>query len=453
MDVNLHMKENKNRHFRWASLLLCWMVLFCINSYADTLTIPLNSGRVYKIDQYPFKTVYIASPKIASLAIQTPGVLYITGVHVGHTTLYATDKFGNVILRKDIAVIPNVMALSDELHRIAPNSNVQVTTLGNNIILRGNIPSPGVGAKLREAAFRYAGRNGGVIDYMTIAAPAQVYIRVKIVELSRGVSRMIGLKSWSVLYGSSNFKASASNDVTSNGIINTINSLTTTVPSGFSASAFFEALDQDHLVRILSEPNLTALSGQQATFFAGGEFPILVPQTSGAGIGFGVNTVQYQQFGVSLNFIPTLLEQDIINLQVKTEVSQLSDEAVVKINGNTIPSLTSRRAGTTVQLRSGQSFAIAGLMQDSLRDAIERFPLLGRLPVLGPLFSSREFQTDQTELVVIVTPYLVRPVSGELATPIDGVSEADIKRRGCFYNPQIPGCNTNQPSQLRYITE
>lgn len=441
---------NLNRYLCVAIVTFVLSLLFLSYAYANTIVIPLRSGKIYRLPTASYKTVYIADNTVVSLQIQSPGVLYLTGQRVGSTVLYVVDAAGGVVLRENLQVVLNVDPLIAQIRSIAPQSHISVTSLNNTIILRGEVPSPGVGAKIREAAQHFASVDR-VIDNMVVRAPAQVYLRVKLVELSRGVSRMIGLKSWSVLYHTSNFNIFAGNDTGGDNFFNTLNGTATNVANGFNVASFFEALDEDSLVRILSEPNLTALSGQEATFFAGGEFPVLVPQTVGSGI-TAINTVQYFPFGVSLNFIPTLLEQDIINLQVKTEVSQISTEGEVRISGNSVPSLTSRKASTTVQLRSGQSFAIAGLMQDNLRDVITRFPLLGRLPILGPLFNSREFQEDQSELVIIVTPYLVRPVSGELATPIDGVSEQNQLNVECVFNAPATAC-AHQPSQMRYITE
>jgi pilus assembly protein CpaC len=175
-----------------------------------------------------------------------------------------------------------------------------------------------------------------------------------------------------------------------------------------------DALDTEGLVRVLAEPNLTAVSGTPATFLAGGEYPIPVPQA------LGVTTIEYKDYGVSLTFVATVLDGNRINLVVKPEVSQLTSQGAVTINGASIPALTIRRVQTTVDMASGQSFAIAGLLQNNTNQSISRFPGLGNLPVLGALFRSDSFERDETELVIIVTPYLVRPVNGPLAAPTDG---------------------------------
>lgn len=394
-----------------------------------TLTIPRYSGRIVRLHR-PAKTIFIANNDIADVQIKAPGILYISAKRVGKTMLYAVDEKGKVLLRAGINVVLPLDILRKQIRMVAPNSKVSVQSVNDNVVLSGMVPSIREAAYIRELAIQFADdRPNRVIDLMQTRAPAQVYLRVKVVELNRNVSRLIGLNDWQVLYQSGSFTILAANEE----VLSEIFSNT----ARFNLGAFFNTLDRDGLVTILSEPNLTALSGKQASFLAGGEFPVVTPQSA-----FGVFTTFFKNFGVSLDFIPTLLDNDTINLQVRTEVSQISDVAAIVTNDFRVPSLAVRRAQTTIQLKSGESFAIAGLIQDNMRTAIKRFPGLGSIPILGALFRSREFQRDESELVIIVTAYIVKPTSQRLRTPLDGMSVQEL-------NPQ----KYNKNNTIQYLLE
>ena len=254
-------------------------------------------------------------------------------------------------------------------------------------------------------------------------APNQVNLRVRIAEISRGVDKQLGF-NWTVagslggialgIATANPFSASAINAITGS-----------TSLGSFNLNAVIDALEEEGLVQVLAEPNLTAPSGETASFLAGGEFPILVPGSD------GTVTIDFKKFGVSLAFTPTIIGKNRVVLHVRPEVSQLSSTNAVTLNNFQIPSLTTRRVETTVELGSGQSFAIAGLLQNNVTHDISKFPGLGDIPVLGALFKSDRFQRDESELVIIVTPYLVKPVSQQLAAPTDGFGAAhDAQRYG-----------------------
>jgi pilus assembly protein CpaC len=273
-------------------------------------------------------------------------------------------------------------------------------------------------------AARFVGEKADLINRLGVASPTQVNLRVRIAEVSRDVEKRLGI-NWQVAYTDGlRFLFSTINPFSA-GVGNAIG-----VGGSFGnwdVNAVIDALDTEGLISILAEPNLTAVSGETASFLAGGEFPILVPDDDQV-------TVEFKKFGVSLAFTPTFVGQDRINLHVRPEVSQLSNEGAVSVpvgltSAITIPALTVRRAETTVELGSGQSFAIGGLLQNDTTHDISRFPLLGNIPILGRLFASDQFRRKESELVIIVTPYIVRPSSTRLAAPTDGfVPPHDVER-------------------------
>jgi len=282
---------------------------------------------------------------------------------------------------------------------------------------------------------------------VTLTDSNQINLRVRIVEVSRDLVKRIGFNIDALSTGKFAFGIAALGATTTTGAFpgapilvrnNGVSNLVGTGRvAGIDLNAVVDAMENEGLATILAEPNLTAVSGETASFLAGGEFPIPVPQDNGNAI-----TVQFKKFGVSLNFIPTVLSGERIALKVAPEVSQLSESGAVVLDGFSVPSLTTRRAETSVELASGQSLAIAGLIQNNMRTDAQKVPGLGDIPILGALFRSNGFRRNETELVIIVTPYLVRPVAptARLATPVDGLIPAnDIDRaaRGKVYREQI----------------
>jgi pilus assembly protein CpaC len=276
-------------------------------------------------------------------------------------------------------------------------------------VLSGAVATATEVENARRLAMRFIGDGGEVINRIAVTAPNQVNLRVRIAEVSREITNQFGF-NWSVAVDGgfrfalqSLLPTAGINDVLVGGDVGST-----------SIDALIDALAEDNLVTILAEPNLTAVSGETASFLAGGEFPIPVSQDN------NTVTVEFKQFGVSLAFTPTLMGRNRISMRVRPEVSQLSTAVQVLAGGLSIPSLTTRRAETTVELASGQSFAIAGLIQDNSRQEHSQIPGLGDIPILGALFQSDRFQRNETELVIIVTPYVVRPVNADqLQTPVD----------------------------------
>jgi pilus assembly protein CpaC len=308
---------------------------------------------------------------------------------------------------------------------LQPGSGVRVSAVDKSLVLTGNVANAVAAEEVKHLAGSFAD-DKDLVNRVTVDRPYQVNLRVRIAEVSRSVTKELGI-NWETMLRSGHFVfglatgnpvvASSGSLITRNvGLAGATNSIILGNNSpGANVNTVIDALDQNGLVNILAEPNLTAMSGETASFLAGGEFPIIIPSGS-----LGQTTVEFKQYGVSLAFTPVVLGDGRISMRVRPEVSQLSTTGAVQISGITIPALTTRRAETTVELGTGQSFAIGGLLQNSLNDTINKVPGLGDLPVLGPLFRSTQFQHNESELIIIVTPYLVRPVSGRIPAPTDG---------------------------------
>jgi pilus assembly protein CpaC len=403
------------------------------------LTLEVGKGRMIRLDGMA-KTVFIADPKIADVDVKSPTLVYITAKAPGVTTLIATDPDDRMLANIEIATSYDEGQLRDDLKRFVPGSEISVDTSNGALVLSGRARSPADAETARSLALHYAPDAQHIMDRIAVDQPDQVNLRVRIAEVSRDIVKQFGF-NWSVAAtpgqgmfgfstgtGSLAGAGSSSSSSTSSSGISTLttqsaaftpNTATDNILLGVgtknaNVELLIDALDTEGLIKVLAEPNLTAVSGAPATFLAGGEYPIPVPQA------LGVTTIEYKDFGVSLSFVATVLDGNRINLVVKPEVSELSTQGEITLNGATVPALTIRRAQTTVDMASGQSFAIAGLLQNDTTQSISRFPGLGNLPVLGALFRSDSFERDETELVIIVTPYIVRPTNGRLATPVDG---------------------------------
>ena len=363
---------------------------------------------------------------------------------MGETTLFAVDAAENILANLQLTVNHNLSRLENSFRQMLPGTRVQVASVDGGLVLHGSVDSALDAENAKRIAERFAPEEGEVINRLAVTGPNQIHLRVRVAEVSRQVIKAFGI-NWDAVTNKADFLfgLSTGNPVVApdaNGIANfssTVFNLRNAGPRGTQTNSLFgkftdsdsnvngllDALDDEGLISILAEPNLTAMSGQSANFLAGGEFPIPVPQDNGR------ITIEFKKFGVGLAFTPTLVGKRI-SLRVRPEVSQISNTGAIIINGFNIPALTTRRAETTVELGSGQSFAIAGLLQNNSSHDISKFPGLGDVPVLGSLFRSNQFIKDESELVIIVTPYLVRPVSApQMATPTDGlIQPSDYER-------------------------
>jgi pilus assembly protein CpaC len=396
-----------------------------------TITIELHKGRVIRLPR-PAATVFVADPETADVQAQSPSIVYLFGKKAGETSLYAVDENDQLLLRTHVVVQHNLSGLREAIHQLLPTTKVDVATVDGSIVLNGEVDSPLQAQELRELAERYLGDKETLLNRVRVDAPTQVHLRVRVAEVSRDVLKQFGI-NWQALFESGDF---AFGFVSGRAVTNAAGTFLREPGGAYSAFGSYtsgndsvnvaiDALAEEGLVNVLAEPNLTALSGETASFLAGGEFPIPVDN------GNNGLTIEFKEFGISLAFTPTVLSADRISLKVRPEVSDLSEKGAITVNGLVIPGLSTRRAETTVELGSGQSFAIGGLMSSDIQNRLSKYPGLGDLPVLGALFRSTRFQSNETELVILVTPYLVRPVddASAMAAPTDGFrAPTDIER-------------------------
>lgn len=409
----------------------------------ETLDVPMNRAIVVESEE-PFAELSIANAGIADISSLSDRTIYVLGKAPGLTTLTLFDGVGNLIANVRVRVAPDVTEFKERLRQILPNEAVEVRTANDGIVLSGTISSAAKLARALELAERYAPER--VSNLMSVGGVQQVMLKVRFAEMNRSVAKSLsaslGFSGGDVTAGFNtlNNQLALNNALANN--IPTVQENTGAILFGFGAGStqirlLLEALENKGLARNLAEPNLSALSGQEASFLAGGEVPIPVPQDD------GVVAIEYKAFGVEMIFAPRVVDGDLINLELATAVSAIDASSDFTINGDNVPSFITRRAKTTVELRDGESFAIAGLLQDNFADLSSQVPWLGDVPVLGALFRSAEYQREQSELIIIVTAHLVSPVRGEtLALPTDRVkppSEFDLFINGRVSRTERPG--------------
>ena len=416
--------------------------------HAGALEVPVNKSQVIRADR-PYSKALIGNPEIADVLPLSDNSLYVLGKKNGTTSLTLYDRANRLIAVVDIVVGPDVMGLKRQLSELMPGDVVAARISNDSVILEGMVSSAVSADKAVQIAETYA--PGKVVNLLGIGSSQQVLLEVRFAEVKRSALKQIGV-GWFVgsdggkLGGVIGGGASANpdtNDLDGDGnTVETLLTLGSIVDSfgivsrtfrafGENFNVTLDALERKGAITTLAEPTLVALSGETASFLAGGEFPIPVAQT---GNGATSITVEFKPFGVSLAFTPTVLADGVINLVVQPEVSSIDPSASVAINNLTVPGLQVRRARTVVEMRDGESFAMAGLLRKDFSDTIRQVPLLGSIPIIGTLFRSTGFQNDQTELVIIVTPRLVQPArAGTLKAPTDRAgppNEADLFLNG-----------------------
>jgi pilus assembly protein CpaC len=352
------------------------------------------------------KRVSLAEPEIADALVISPRQLYLTAKAVGTTTLTLWEENERVFAVYDLVISLDVLQLKEKLHEILPGEDIRVTATHETITLFGRISSAVKLSQALDVAQAFAPNR--VVNLLQVAGVHQVMLEVRVAEMSRAVTKRLGF-NFAVTTEGAAFGVSQINRLTTfDNFVTTIgaavNALFRLQTGGVTLTSFIDALKEDGLVKILAKPTLVTLSGQEASFLAGGEFPVPVPQQE------DTITIEFRTFGVGLSFTPTVLSDRQISLRVAPEVSELDFANAVSFSGFVVPALTTRRVSTVVELADGQSFAIAGLLDESVRESISRFPLLGDIPILGALFRSTLFQKSETELVIIVTPHLVKPL-------------------------------------------
>ena len=378
--------------------------------FGAPIEVPLNRAIIVESD-VPFAELSIANPQIADINTLSDRTVYVLGKAPGSTTLTLLGLDGALISSVTVRVSPDVAEFKERLGQILPGENVEVRTANDGIVLSGTVSSIEKLDRALELAQRYAPDR--VSNLMSVGGVQQVMLKVRFAEVSRSISKNISSNLSIGLFGDDGFVAG-----TGGGFVG--------APAGQIQASFsigsaeldllLQALEQKGVVRTLAEPNLTALSGQEASFLAGGEIPIPVEGDD------NTITIQYRPFGVQMLFTPRVVDGDIINLELGTAVSEIDPSVSVDTGLLSIPGFSKREAITTVQMRDGESFAIAGLLSEGYSDTVSQVPFLGDLPVLGALFRSSGFQKDQTELVIIITAHLVTPAKGHAyALPTDNV--------------------------------
>ncbi|MBC7802219.1 MAG: type II and III secretion system protein family protein [Gemmatimonadaceae bacterium] len=393
----------------------------------QSLALEAGTGRILVLNGTT-ANVFVADPRVAEVRPASATSLFLFGVNAGRTTVAALDASGGTIAQYEVTVRPSSFAANEaeaSVARLMPGARVRVTPQAKGLLLTGEVASPADAARTVSILKGYMADGQTVDNQLSVRSAVQVTLRVRIVEMSRTVTRSLGV-NWQAMGSIGKFTTAF---LTSNPLTFAPLAATRALLGTPDVNAIVDALAQDNLAKILAEPNLTVMSGESASFLAGGEFPIPVAQQ------LNQVSIEFKKFGVALRFVPTVLSDGRINLHVNPEVSQLSDQGAIRLGaGNSsiqIPALSVRRAETTVELGSGQSFAIAGLLQDTVSQTSSGLPFLGDIPVLGALFRSAQYQRQETELVILVTPYVSRPVDdpGQLVAPDTGYTPPnDLER-------------------------
>jgi pilus assembly protein CpaC len=382
------------------------------------------------------KDVLVADPKIANAVIRSAQRAYIIGAAVGQTNVVFFDADGRQISSYDIAVKRDLNGVRTALKQMLPSAGIQAEGIGDSVMLTGSVATSIEAQQAGDLAGRLVGGPDKVLNSIVVRGRDQVMLKVTVAEVQRSIIKQLGVDlSASMNYGTAVVNFNNANPFTANnGPLVPSNGVTASAltKAGLpSVTATLRAMENAGVVRTLAEPNLTAISGESATFISGGEFPIptgVTCQTTTAGaIGNCVQTVSYKKFGISLNFTPVVLSEGRISLRVMTEVSEVSQENALTggAGGTTIPSIKTRRAETTLEIPSGGSIAMAGLIQEQTKQAVSGMPGIDQLPILGQLFRSQDFVNNETELMVLVTPYIVRAVAQkDLSRPDDGFAPA-----------------------------
>lgn len=399
-------------------------------SAPTAISLDIDKAQVVHLPQAALN-VFIANPDIADLQVPDHTSFIVFGKKAGHTTAFVTSASG-AVTQYAITVTRPVDDIGADLRAQVPNAAVQVTSLPNGLLISGHVAAPADAEKLKAVARQYLGDKENLTFDVKIDQATQVNLQVRIAEVSKQATKNFGF-NWSAILNNGTIAIGLLTGrvpVTSFG-----NFVPSPAPNNFDSiglgyrspggsvnvSSLIDALQNEGLITVLAEPNLTTISGEPANFLAGGEFPIPVSE------GNQQISIEFKRFGVSLAFTPTVLDANRLSIKVAPEVSELSSAGAVTINSITVPGLSVRRADTTVELASGQSFAIAGLLQNNASNNVQQIPALGDLPVLGALFRSTQFQRNESELVIIITPYIVRPVArtADLHLPSEGLVYAN----------------------------
>ena len=416
------------KHQAIARVIFLFLIIFPMASWGDSSmvqkttepkTLNLISGKSAILKSpLPIKRVSIADPEIADLLLLSSYEIYLTGKTAGTTnlTLWQNNK---VLEIYDLEVTYDLSRLKRQVHEVLPEEkDLQIIGTNDSITLVGRMINSANLSKVTALARSYA-PEGKINNLIEVGGVHQVMLEVRIAEMARSTTKRLGINlsyvngddfGVSLLGGLSQIVNPTDANLGTPGpfalqVSPAVNALFRFSSGNSTWTALIDALREDGLVKVLAEPTLIALSGQTANFLAGGEFPVPIPQ------GLGTVAIEYKPFGVGLNFTPTVLSEDVISIKVVPDVSELDFSTAVQFSGFVVPGITTRRASTTIELGNGQSFAIAGLLRDTIKEQVSKFPILGNIPILGALFRSQSFLKNETELIIIVTPHLVKPLN------------------------------------------
>ncbi|MBU2341116.1 MAG: type II and III secretion system protein family protein [Alphaproteobacteria bacterium] len=431
---------------------------------SQSIVISIGKGELINVPG-SMTDIFVADDTIADVQIKSQRQLYVFGRAGGETTIYASNAAGDIIWSANVRVGSNIGSVDQMLALAMPEAKIAVATMGaNTVLLTGTVAAPEDAAEAQTLVEAFVGEETNVISRLRMATPLQVNLQVRFAEVSRSLVRALGA-NLATIDTTGGFQFGVTNGSQPNSIVRG-GPLAVGVPGpgqstnisgpgigstlgfagqllGLDIGAALDLAETQGLVTTLSQPNLTALSGETAEFLAGGEFPIPLSQ------GLGTTTIEYKNYGVSLAYTPTVLANGRISIRVRPEVSELSSQGAITLDGFQVPALITRRAETTVELGSGQSFMIAGLLSTNAQNSIEKAPGLGDVPILGNLFRSTTFRRGETELVIVVTPYLVKPIDGNrIALPTDGYQSPNTAQSllGYFENDGISGAGRPGPT-------
>ena len=420
------------------------------------ISVELNKGTMVKLDR-PAASVVVSDPATADIQVVSPKLVFVRGKKIGETSLYAMDENDQEIMNAVIDVTHNISNLERAVKRVAPDADVSFKTVDGGLVMDGFADTVGESDSIREVAATFMGANDKMVNMIKTNGSDQVMLRVKVVEMSRDNLKKLGVNLQNAVSGIGSFKVQVvqGKDI---GINNATNNFETLggVPvartglldrggstdsnllfqwGGGKQSSTVDAIETDGLVTILAEPTLTTTTGKPASFLAGGQYPLPVQGQN------GTVTVQYEPFGVSLNFTPVVMSKSRMSITIAPEVSSLDFSNPITVSNFSYPILNTRKASAVVELGSGDTFVLAGLLSSDVSNNISKTPGLGDVPILGTLFRSTQFQNNQTELVILVTPYIVHPVAdrSSLQVPTDGFvppSDFQLLLNGELYTQQ-----------------
>ncbi len=414
-----------------------------IHPTGPPIVLEVGKGTLFHLPR-PAATVFVANPDVADVQVKSPSLIYLSAnkSKPGETVVYAVDDKENVLVNAVVIVEYDLSRLRQSLKQLMPGEPISVSTVQDKLVLSGNVSSAAEAEKAQAMAAAFVDKDTMVVNQLAVVTPNQVNLRVRIAEVQRSVLKQLGI-NWTKLgdhftFATANPTTGIALDLVGTDVTNTATAALGRAVGMKDAADLvgtLDALAQEGLVTDLAEPNMTAMNGQTASFLVGGQFPVPTSVTAATGGSAPTIGVTYKDFGVQLNFTPTVLDANHLNLKLRPEVSALSTNGAISLPltdtaAVTIPALTVTRAETTLELASGQSFALAGLLRHDTNQIISKVPWVGDIPILGQLFRSDQFQRGETELVIIVTPYLVNPVATASAmAPTDGyLAPHDIAR-------------------------